>query len=75
MSFLKPQITFLSSFLGSNMSGSYSWTHSSGGGGLNFGSGGHCKVTIEGSQQTFHRDDIQEHSRPGKRSLLFIIIF
>merc|ERR1719204_2195837 len=45
--------------------GRYELLHSGGSGGLSFSSGGKVKVMIEGGYQSFHRDEIAEHKRPG----------
>ena len=48
--------------------GGYQMIHSAGrnAGGLSFSSSGHAKVQIDGNYETFHRDDITEHKRPGR---------
>ena len=45
--------------------GRYEMYHSGGSGGLSFSSTGQVKVMIDGGYQSFHRDEISEHKRPG----------
>ena len=45
--------------------GVYEIHHAGGSGGLSFSSTGQVKVMIDGGHQSFHRDEITEHKRPG----------